>query len=57
MRKNIQAAIFAHAEREYPRECCGVIAQNPGGEILSLPQCRGHAGRALRIITGGLRRC
>ncbi|MBD1229269.1 C40 family peptidase [Xenorhabdus griffiniae] len=27
MRKKIQDAIFAHAEREYPRECCGVIVQ------------------------------
>ncbi|GEM_PF-3539748 len=27
MRKKIVTAIIAHAAQEYPRECCGVIAQ------------------------------
>ena len=27
MRKKTIAAIMAHAEAEYPRECCGVVAQ------------------------------
>ncbi len=41
MRKNIQAAIFAHAEREYPRECCGVIAQK--SRVVKYFPCRNIA--------------
>ena len=35
------AAILAHAEREFPRECCGLLVETDGGEIY-LP-CRNMA--------------
>ena len=28
MRKHIISAIMAHAEAEYPNECCGLVVQN-----------------------------
>lgn len=41
MRQKIIDAIMAHAEKEYPRECCGVITQK--GRVIKYHPCQNLA--------------
>jgi proteasome lid subunit RPN8/RPN11 len=43
MRQKIIDAIMAHAAAEYPRECCGVVAQKSRVSVISLPQSGSRA--------------